>query len=334
MNKDIYFDIQMFAESGAEGVAGEGTESASGLTGDFKADFARHVLGKNVPGKESAPVSQNTADDKASSGTEEAATDAGEQGENTASGGEQSEGGHNTEEDTEKEFEELIKGKFKGAFQKRTQGIVNERFKKGKETEGKLKTAMDVLAPLFDRYGIEENNLEGLYEAVKGDTGIFSKRALEKGMETEEYRDTFYADREMAQNAAAEELQRRQQAANEQYQDWKRQETEIQKTYPGFNLEEAFKNDEFRQMAMGGSSLMSAYRASHFDEITAGLVAAATKRAAKNAVDSMQGNVNRPAEGGMSSAAGTVTKKDVNSLSGKDIESIIKAVGRGDKITF
>lgn len=193
---------------------------------------------------------------------------------------------------------------------------------------------MDVLAPLFDRYGIEETNLEGLREAVKGDAGIFSKRALEKGMETEEYRDTFYADREKAQQTAQQELQTRKLAAMAQYQDWKKQEAEIQKTYPGFSLNKAFNNEEFRRMAMNGTSLMSAYKASHFDELAAGLVAANTKRITKKAVDSMQSNVNRPAEGGMTSAPGTVIKKDVSKLSEADIFDIINRAGRGEKITF
>ena len=328
MNEKIYFDIQMFSEGGAVGTAG-GTESASGLTGDFTQDFNKYVLGK-----ESAPVSQNTAENNASSGTDEAERDADEQGENAAVGDKQSEEGQITEEDSEKEFEELIKGRFKGAFQKRTQGIINERFKAGKETEGKLSLALDALAPLFDRYGIEDGNIEALRDAVKGDAGIFSKRALEKGMETEEYRNSFYADREREQQAANDELQKRQQAAEAIGAEWKRQEAEIQKTYPGFKLEEAFKNEEFRQMAMSGTSLMSAYKASHFDELAAGLVAANTKRITKKAVDSMQGNINRPAEGGMASAAGSVTKKDVSNLSEADIFDLINRVGRGEKITF
>lgn len=328
MNEKIYFDIQMFSEGGAVGTA-EGTTNNSGLTGDFTQDFNKYVLGK-----ESAPVSQNTAENNASSGTDEAEEDADEQGENTAVGDEQSEEGQITEENTEKEFEELIKGRFKGAFQKRTQGIINERFKAGKETEGKLSLALDALAPLFDRYGIEDGNIEALRDAVKGDAGIFSKRALEKGMETEDYRNSFYADREREQQEANDELQRRQQAAREKYDDWKSQEAEIQKTYPGFKLEEAFKNEEFRQMAMSGTPLMSAYKASHFDELAAGLVAANTKRITKKAVDSMQGNINRPAEGGMASAAGTVTKKDVSNLSEADIFDLINRAGRGEKITF
>ncbi len=328
MNKKICFDIQLFAEGGAEGADGA-TAGASGFTGDFTTDFNRFVLGK-----ESAPDSQKSAEENASSGTEEAETDAEKQDENTADSGELSKDGKNAEENSEKEFEELIKGKFKGAFQKRTQGIINERFKAGKETEEKLSLALDALAPLFDRYGIADGNIEALRDAVKGDTGIFSKRALEKGMETEEYRDSFYADRERAQQETNEEFERKQRAAEELYQDWQKQATEIKKTYPAFKLQEAFKNEKFRQMAMSGDTLIDAYRASHFDEITAGLVAAATKRAAKNAVDSMQGNVNRPPEGGMSSAPGAVTKKDVSRLSDADIFDIIKRVGRGEKITF
>lgn len=328
MNKDIYLDIQMFSEGGAEGAA-EGTENTSGLTGDFEADFQKY-FGKSA-GFGSAPVSQaeNAESDEETSGTEADTEDEAITEENSEDAEENS-----VSDDPEKEFEDLIKGKFKGAFQKRTQGIINERFKTSKETEGKLNLALDALAPLFDRYGIESGDLEGLKNAIKGDAGIFAKKALEKGMESEEYRDAFNADRDREQQAAKEDFEQRQQAAREKYQDWKNQEAEIQKTYPAFNLNEAFKNEEFKAMAMSGASLISAYRASHFDEIAAGLVAAATKRAAKNAVDSMQGNVRRPKEGGMNSEAASVAKKDVSSLTENDIYDILKRVGRGETISF
>lgn len=316
MNEKIYLDIQMFAEGSAEGTS-EGTVNASGLTGDFEQDFGRIFLGKTAPVKESAPVSQEeAAEAEETSGTEEEQNEA-EVGENSAG-------------DPDSEFEDLIKGKFKESFHKKTQGIINNRFKNAKETEGKLSLAMDALAPLFDRYGIEEANLEGIRDAIKSDAGIFAKKALEAGKESEEYRDAFNADRDRKQQAEQKMLE----AASKIRQDWRAQETEIQKTYPSFTLEKAFANEDFRNMAMSGASLLNAYRASHFDEISAGLVAAATKRAAKNTLDSMQGNIRRPAEGGMSSAGGTVTKKDVSSLTGNDIDSILKAVGRGDKITF
>lgn len=320
MNEKIYLDIQMFAEGSAEGTS-EGTVNASGLTGDFEQDFGRIFLGKTAPAKESAPVSQEeTAEAEETSGTED--------NQNEAEVGEDSAG------DPDSEFEDLIKGKFKESFHKKTQGIINNRFKNAKETEGKLSLAMDALAPLFDRYGIEEANLEGIRDAIKSDAGIFAKKALEAGRESEEYRDAFNADRDRKQQAAKDERENRLKMAAEKYQDWKAQELEIQKTYPSFSLEKAFANEDFRNMAMSGTSLLNAYRASHFDEISAGLVAAATKRAAKNTLDSMQGNIRRPHEGGMSSAGGTVTKKDVSSLTGNDIDSILKAVGRGDKITF
>ncbi len=322
MNKDNCFDIQTFAD-GAEGSAG-GTENSMEFTGDFNADFQKY-FGRSA-GSGSAPVSQNNEVNAESNETEtDAGTDSEEATTETSEASEES-----LEVDPEKEFEDLIKGKFKGAFQKRTQGIINERFKNAKETENKLNNALDAVAPLFDRYGIEEGDFEGLRNAVQGDMGIFSKKALEKGMESEEYRDAFNAERDRKQQTA----QAKKEAASKLYQDWRAQETEIQKNYPAFELEKAFENESFRKMAMSGASLLDAYRGSHFDEIAAGLVAAATKRGAQKTIDSMQGNISRPREGGMSSSGGAVIKKDVGSLTGKDIESIIKAVGRGEKITF
>lgn len=326
MNKDLNFDIQMFAEGGTEGT-GEGTENASGLSGDFNQDFNKFVLGK-----ESAPGSHEA---RAAADEDATGTDAEESAEAEAEESSETTEKSSAADDPEKEFEDLIKGKYKDSFKKRTQGIINERFKNAKETEGKLKSAMDALAPLFDRYGLKEGDIDGLRDAVKGDAGIFAKKALEKGMESEAYRDAFNAERDKNQKEAAEQAQRSKAAAKQIVDSWKNQETEIKKTYPSFDFKKAFsENEEFKKMAMNGTPLMQAYRACYFDEITAGLVAAATKRAAKKTVDSMQGNARRPQEGGMSSSGATVSKKDVESLTEKDIYSILKRVGSGEKISF
>lgn len=325
MNKKE-FDIQLFGEGTAEGTGGS-SENVSGLTGDFEQDFNKYVLGK-----ESAPVShKEVSENSETEGTaeeEETEAESGNEPEEKA-------GENNSEADPEKEFEELIKGKYKGAFQKRTQGIINERFKASKETEGKLKAAMNALAPLFDRYGIEETDLEGLAGAVKGDAAIFAKRALEQGMDSEAYRDNFNAQRETKQKADEEQARERMQQARDTYEDWKKQEKEIKKTYPAFDLSKAYtENEEFKNMLHSGTSVLNAYRATHFDELTAGIVAAATQRAAKKTVDSMKTNVRRPQEGGIGSQAGTVSKTDVNSLTDKDIYSILERVRRGETISF
>ena len=157
----------MFSQGAAEGGAEAGA-SESGLTGDFNADFQKY-FGTSA-GIGSAPVSQGNeaeAEDN-SSGTEEnaEAEETEEKAEdNTAA----------SEENSENEFESLIKGKHKSDFQKRVQGIINERFKGVKATEGKLSTVLDAVAPLFDRYGLTDNDIEGLAKAIKEDSGIFTK---------------------------------------------------------------------------------------------------------------------------------------------------------------
>lgn len=319
MNEKLIFDIQMFSE-GAEGSEGG---SESGLTGDFETDYNKYVLGK-----ESAPVSreENAEETEAAEGTVAEEDDAAEE--------EASENKDASEENPEKEFESLIKGKYKDAFHKRTQGIINDRFKSSKETEGKLKSAMEALAPLFDRFGIEEGDLEGITKAIQNDAGIFAKKALENGMDSEEYRDKFNAKRVKDAREAEEALEKRRAEAEKLYVKWRGEEAEIKKTYPAFSLEQALQNEDFKRMAMSGESLLNSYRASHFDEIAAGLVAASTQRAAKKTVDSMQANVMRAREGGMNASGGAVTVKDVNSLTGNDIDEIIKRVGRGETVAF
>ena len=315
MNSNIYFDIQMFAEGAAEGGA-DGVTAESGLTGDFNADFQKY-FGTSA-GAGSAPVSHKTESEAqdAASGTDE--QNEAEENEDAAE-----ENAAEAEGNSEEEFEALIKGKHKRDFQKRVQGIINDRFKDAKATAGRLNAMQEAIAPLFARYGLNESDVEGLAKAIKEDASIFTRLAMEKGIDAEAFRDSFYADRERVLKEASA-----------RYDDWKKQEAEIQKTYPSFNLQEAFKNEDFRNMAMQGATILNAYRASHFDEIAAGLVAATSKRTVKQTVDSMQSSAGRPREGGLSSSAATVSKKDVGNLSEADIFDIIKRVGRGEKITF
>ena len=326
MNKDNIFDIQMFAEGAAEGGT-DGTAAESGLTGDFNADFQKY-FGTSA-GAGSAPVSHKT---EAEAQAAASGTDAQNEAEESSEAADENAAA--AEENSENEFEALIKGKHKKDFQKRVQGIINDRFKNAKATAGKLDAMQEAIAPLFARYGLNESDVEGLGKAIKEDTSIFTRLAMEKGIDAEEFRDSFYADRESKQKTEREDRERALNEARARYDDWKKQEAEIQKTYPSFNLQDAFRNEDFRNMAMQGATILNAYRASHFDEIAAGLVAATSKRTVKQTVDSMQSSAGRPREGGLSSSAATVSKKDVGNLSEADIFDIIKRVGRGEKITF
>ena len=61
--------------------------------------------------------------------------------------------------DFDAEFEELIKGDFKDVFAKRTQSIIDKRFKTAKQTEARLEKLNPLLDGLAKRYGVNSDEI-------------------------------------------------------------------------------------------------------------------------------------------------------------------------------
>lgn len=330
--------LQQFAEGGADG-AGNG-EGGSGLSGDFAADMQKYF---GVSPSSSAAGSKNgekTAEETASAAVTE--TD------EAASSGQQATG----TDDPDAAFEKLIKGEYKDQFTKRTQGIINERFKKSKETEAALNKELDgyrqMSAVLLDKYGLAEDATpEDLAEAIKGDNTNFSRQAMAAGVSIDEYRDRLYSQqeqqRQQAQQQAAQaqaqaqaEAQQKQQAMQATYDRWQQEAEELKKTFPGFDLaSEVQGNEAFKKALVAGLPVAQAYYGANFDRISSGLVAAASQDAARKTAQTVAANRARPSEGGQSAGTGIQTGKvDVDSLTNDQVLNIIKQVERGARITF
>lgn len=319
-----FLSLQLFAEGAADG--GEtGGVRASGLTGDFQADFDRYVRGKSAAPQAPAAEKQDEG------GEEEPVNVTGEAGEAEASEKEET-------TDPEAEFEELIKGKFKDQFAKRTQGIINDRFKNSKITEKNLSDQTEAIAPLFSRYNLEEGDIAGLAEAIRNDNTMFSRQAMAAGQTAEAFRDEFYAGRQKA--AAPEEQQaelddaRAEMAATRDR--WLAEEAEIRKTFPSFDLRNEIRNNpEFREAIENGCSVAIAYKGTRFSDLASEVAAAATQAAAKKTAETIAANASRPADGGRRAVGGySPSGVDLNNLSPLQIKEYMDRAARGEKITF
>lgn len=340
--------LQHFAEAGAEGSASGGGngERGNGLSGDFAADMQRYFgvsprsdAGSAQAGAQNGEKEQEAGDPGSVTG--EAADD------QAAASGQQ-----NATNDADAEFEELIKGKFKDQFGRRTQGIINERFRKSKETETKLNQEIAqykrMSNVLLDKYGLAQDATpEQIEAAVKADNTMFSRQAMAKGQSVDAYRDAFFEDmqareEEAAQQQAQEQQQAQQEAARREdamrqtYEQWNKEAEELKKTFPTFDLAEELRgNEAFRRALVAGLPVSQAYYGANFDKISSGLVAAATQQAARRAAQTVAANRSRPAEGGQAAATGIKTGNiDVNSLNGRQIRDLIKRAEQGERISF
>lgn len=317
--------LQLFAEGGAgAGAAGGDGGSAAAAAGAPKADNGllardkRDDLSSVIYGK--APQRAQKAQPQ---------TDAAQ---------------HNGE-DKPASFEELIKGQYKQDFEKRVQGIVNDRLKGSREREAKMAPIIEHLA---NRYGMdhtaEDFDLAALSDKLASDTSQYEQEALDKGLPVEVVAKLHTLERleqRSAQEAKQQELRQafmaQQQHIQSHYQRLQEQAAEVKKMYPAFDLDAELQNNkEFVEMTKPGSnvSVLAAYRALHHDELAGAEMQFAAKKAAQRVSASVAANAKRPAENGLNGSTAAVNKSDPSTFTDADFDEIARRVKRGEKIHF
>ena len=218
----------------------------------------------------------------------------------------------------EMEFEKLIKGgRFENAFKKRTQGIIDKRFKNLKsleESQAKQKPIFDFLSA---KYGTDPSNIDELLEKMQSDSSpkIESAPEVADKKTTSVNRDEFIAQK--AKMLAAR---------------WAEEGEQLKKIFPSFDFKNELNNPAFASLLKSGLPLRKAYTAAHSDEILKSAVSGTAKKAALQTLQSIRANGNRASENGLHNGTALLRKTDVSTLSGSDIRSIIKQVENGKKI--
>lgn len=273
----------------------------------------------------------------ATTGAEAGASDAAMQGQTlTAEGG--SDSGSDTSEpkvqDKGKLFDQLIKSEYKDEFAKKTQKIIDQRFKETKqlqERQDKMKPMLDLLA---GKYGVKSDDIDGLVKAINDDDSLIESMAMEAGMTVEQYRYTESLRRENAELKRAEEERKRVEEGNRFYKTMLDQSEQVKALYPQFNLEAELQNSTFMEaMRVPGVSVRTAYELAHRDEIIAPAMAMAAQKATEAVTSSIKARGMRPTENGLGNGSGLQVATDVSKMTRAQREEIYKrVVERGEKI--
>jgi hypothetical protein len=234
--------------------------------------------------------------------------------------------------DLEKEFEELIKGKYKDQYNKRTQDTVQKRLKGAKETEERL-TAMNPLLDLLSaRYGVKADDTDGLIKALEGDDAFFEQAAQEHNMEAKDYRKLLQLQSENSRLKQQKEEQFRQDQRNKQYAVWEQQAEDAKKLYPNLDLNVESQNPQFRQLLMSGIDVKTAYKVLHDDEITTQLLQHQAKEVEQKLANKIAAGNSRPPENGSSGQSAAVIKNDPSKWTKADREEVRRRAARGERI--
>ena len=257
---------------------------------------------------------------------------AGAGAESTNSAGAAAEAGGSRDFDAE--FDAMVKGEFKEAYDKRVQGFMKDRLKASKQTENQLKDANALLSLVGERYGWDGKDINVLRSALENDRAYLEAEALEKGMTVEQLAQIKRMERE---NNALKEQQRQaeERAAFEQkFAAWNAEAESLKGLIPNLDLIKEFENPQFVRMLDSGVGVKSAYMALHHDEITGGLMRYTAEQTQKAVLDGVKANGMRPNENGAKGSHGANQKIDVSKLTKEDRARLAEEARRGKTITF
>ena len=241
-----------------------------------------------------------------------------------------------TPEQKEARFQELIKGEFKDIYAKRTQAMIDDRFKKFKGVEEQLNKVNPILQVLADKYGSNADDVEGLLKAVEEDESFYQKAAIEKGLTVKQYKEIRALERQNEELLAQQQKQKDQEEVDKIFADWAEQSKQFAEKYDiqGFDFNVEMQNPEFQRLLGSGVSVEGAYKAIHFDDMMGGAMAHTAEKVKEGLVNSINSRATRPSEGATASNNGATFKTDVTKLTKADREEIERRAARGEIISF
>ena len=216
--------------------------------------------------------------------------------------------------DRNAEFEALIKGDYKEAYDKRVQDTIQKRLKGANETAAKYEATLPLMDMLAARYGMDASDPAALMKAIEGDEEFLAQAAVDKGMDGKAYNGFVKLERENARLRASQAEQQK------------------QAKYPNLDLNVESQNPQFRQLLMAGIDVGTAYGVIHQDDIMAGAMQYATQTAQQKVANSVAAAGKRPAENGMQGQSAVTIKHDPSKWTKADRAEVAKRVARGEKI--
>lgn len=240
----------------------------------------------------------------------------------------------NTLEDKAKAFEDLINGEYKDQFTKRTQDIIDRRFKATKTLESKLEAQSPIIDLLMNKYKVADGDISKLAQAIEQDDAYWEEAAEEAGLTVEQYKAVQKLQHENEQFRRREQSQMEQRQAEARLNDWIQQGEALKQVYPDFDFRTEVQNRDFLGMLKAGVPVQKAYEVMHIDSMVTGAARVAAKQSEQQTVQRIKDRASRPAENGTSSNSASIIKSDVSSLTKADRAEIARRVARGEKISF
>ena len=237
-------------------------------------------------------------------------------------------------EDKNAQFDALIKGEFKDAYEKRLVATMKDRLKGTQDIVDKYNALAPTLELLSGKYGVDAGDIAGLTKAIEEDETFYEDEALESGLTVQQVKEIRKMKRENADLRAQMEEQKTQQQADALYAAWIEQAKELKTIYPSFDLQTEIQNEQFQNLLRSNIPVRTAFEVIHRDEIIPAAMQYTAKKVEQKVADSVRSGKSRPAESAMGSRSSAVYKSDVSQLTDADMAEINRRVMRGERIRF
>lgn len=274
---------------------------------------------------------EGTVDDAQESGTTKVVYGK-EVADNNSDKGNSNATGTSQQQDVEPTFDELIEGRYKDEFSRKTQEIVKNRVKNIKVAEDDMRMLAPALDILAEKYGVTNaKDLPALVKAITDDDALYEQEALDRGIDIPTLKHIKSIE---AQNKrlAEEMAQKEKNTQNmEAWQEILRQSDALKEYYPDFDIDMEMQNEDFGHLVTVGVPVKTAFEVVHHDELQAQMAGIVAKNTARKVANSVKANKKRTGEAG-SSGQSVQVKRDPKSWTNEERDEIYERVRNGEKI--
>lgn len=245
--------------------------------------------------------------------------------------------------DRAKAFDELIKGEYRDEYAKRTQKMIDSRFKAAKATEARMDALQPVLESLSTRYGLDMTSADfaqQLQGKLDEDTGWLEDEADRRGMTVEQLRQEHANNAELDALRAFKASWEAQQRTGEIVAGWQDEAAQLKQLYPGFDLaaeiaDDSPNRDRFIALLQAPNvSMRDVYEIIHKDELLGGAIQHAVQTTQQRVTDNIRARGMRPSEAaaGSQTKATQVRNADPSTWTPEQMAEALNRARRGEKI--
>lgn len=236
------------------------------------------------------------------------------------------------ETDPEEEFTELINGQYRDQYNAHVQKIMQQRFKNTENYQDTISGYDKAVAPLYELYGINPGDVQGLERAIASDESLYAARAEEQGLTPQQYRENMRLRMEAQQGRTMMEEMRRQQEKQRTFARWDMEAKELAETFPAFNLQMELENQDFTDRLNAGYSVRDAFMSVHLSDILNGAAGEVRTDTTKAMIDNMRTRQARPAENAATMQPAVIRKTDPSKWTDEDFDEVERRIQNGERI--